>query len=1010
MEKDAYHMIQKTGNNTGIPTESRMLFPNAVEDSSATAYLALAEAYAKNQQHQKALVHFIKATLLMPLHEPALTGCAVALLAMKRPVESAVYAERAFILNPNPHTRNILGQALYQMGHYTEALAYFVAEADNHTVLGQRALCLTQLNRYTEARLAYQQALELSPNDPILMSNYAFCLLAQGDLRAGFQAFEWRWQNQLLHCSRSWLIPSSTNLSELEGKSILIHTEQGLGDSLHFFRYVLLLVQRGAHVSLEIQPALIPLLSSWNNTITLIAAGSPLPSCDYHFPIMSLAFIFQTELQNIPTPIPYVFSDASRIESCRHLLKKSIRKRVGIAWRGSALHQLNQKRSIDLQTLLSIQHPDCDYICLQQDVTRAEKKILDQHTIPYYGYELSTIEGTAALISCLDLIVTIDTSIAHLAGAMGKSVWILLSFSSDWRWLLNREDSPWYPTARLFRQTVIDDWRHPLMRVKTELNALCKKNELLSMGVDHVTHHTCALSALQQNNLIAAIRFMQQAAAAAPTIALYRRNLGELLRRVGQLDAAISSHNTAVDLEPHSAENHFHLGLALNDSQQYDAAVSHYRTALSLQPTYGLAWNNLGASLQCLGDTLGARDAYAQAIQLNPMHAEAQNNLGAIYSEQGHLDNARTHFTAAIAANPEFVEAHYNLSSLKTYTKDDPHLLTLEAFTQKSTVLSVPARIRFHFALGKALDDIGQYARAFQAYAEGNRLKYAQEPWNDAHIKSLTGQIKTVFTKPFLKKARKTKDTRTPIFIVGMPRSGTTLIEQILSSHESIYGAGELMILDEVIHSARGAAKDTPFTTWVAQLTDKECAELGDRYLERVWTLAPDKEYSTDKMPGNCFYIGMIYRMLPKAKIIHAMRDPMDTCFSCFTKLFNQSMPYAYDQDALGRYFMYYAEIMKHWHTVLPKGVIYDLPYESMVSDHENQTKKLLDYIGMPWDPNCLNFYKNERIVKTASVAQVRKPMYQTSVKRWKHFTHELQTLLKIVSSYRSDYFRKITL
>lgn len=984
------------------PSNQHNLSPTATVD--IVSLLTLGETCFNNKHYQNALLHFLKATLLAPQHIQALLGSAKSLLAMNRPAESTVYSEHALALRSNQQILNLHGQALYQMGHYADALACFVADPNDPATLSQRALCLTQLNRFDEAMQTYQQALALSPHNHVIRSNYAFCLLSLGKLRDGFQAFESRWQSQLSHRNHAWKLPIITKNDCLKGQSILINTEQGLGDSLQFFRYIPLLAERGARIILEVQPALIPLLSSWSNIVTLIAAGSPLPICDYHFSMMSLAFIFQTELHTIPAPIPYVFSESQRTASYRQMLKQSTRKRIGIAWRGSTLNALNHKRSIALQTLMTIRHPDVDFICLQHDVTHNEKAILDQHVIPYYGLELSSFEGTAALISCLDLVVTIDTSIAHLAGAMGKPVWILLHLSPDWRWLLEREDSPWYPTARLFRQTTMDNWQHPLERIKAAFNTLGKNSEITYSKVDHAALHQQALIALQHNNQASAIQLIQQAAQAAPSIPLYRRNLGELLRRVGRLNEAIESHTIAVDLEPNSAENHFHLALALNDNHQYETAVTHYRIALSHNINYGLAWNNLGASLECLDDKLGAQKAYAQAIQLNPAHAEAQNNLGAIYSEQGHLDEARQHFTAAIAVKPDFVEAHYNLSSLKTYTPDDPHLQMLESLNQKADNLTEYARIQYRFALGKALDDTQQYARAFQAYADGNRLKYAQEPWNEIRLRNLTHHITTVFNHAFLKKRCKTKSTGRPIFIVGMPRSGTTLIEQTLSSHASIHGAGELTFLDEIIHSARGAVRNTDFTTWAAQLTNKECIELGNIYLDRTRQLAPDKTYIIDKMPGNCFYIGMIYRMLPEAKIIHAMRDPMDSCFSCFTKLFNHSMPYAYDQEALGQYFMHYATIMQHWHQVLPKGVIFDLPYEIMVADHENQTRKLLDYIGLPWDPNCLNFYNNARLVKTASMAQVRKPIYQTSVKRWEHFTDELQTLARIVSPYRETY------
>lgn len=510
-----------------------------------------------------------------------------------------------------------------------------------------------------------------------------------------------------------------------------------------------------------------------------------------------------------------------------------------------------------------------------------------------------------------------------------------------------------------------------------------------------------ALSALQQNRLADALQYMQKATELAPHIALYRRNLGELLRRAGHVEAAMASHKIAISLEPQSAENHFLLGLAYNNNEQFELAIQQYHIALSYDQTYGLAWNNLGASLESLGEKSTAKIAYTTAIALNPKHAEAQNNLGVIYSEEGQLDKAGSHFSAAIAAQPDFIDAHYNFSLIKTYTVNDPHLAVLESMIKKIDHYPIANRIHYHFALGKALDDTKQYARAFKAYAEGNRLHYLNQPWDKTKLQKFVEQLPSVFTQSFLKQAQASKETCCPIFIVGMPRAGTTLIEQILSSHENIYGAGELSILNEVIQEACQAS-NLPFATWVAQLSDQEFARLGEKYLDRTWKLAPDKNFIIDKMPGNCFYLGMIYRMLPTAKIIHAIRDPMDSCFSCFTHFFKESMPFAYDLQALGNYYLLYAHAMQHWHAILPKTAIFNLPYEEIVAQHETLSKQLVEYIGLPWDPNCLRFYKNTRAVKTASLTQVRKPIYQTSVKRWQHFANELDPLWKILAPYRN--------
>ena len=989
----------------------------------------------RQNKYQLALLYFNSAALSAPKYIEALASCADTLINLNRPAEAAIYSQRALQLCLTPASLTLHAKALYKMGEYTEALACFekviAEEPSNYIALGQRALCLTQVNRYDEALEAYQQALAYSNyQDVWVYYNYSLGLLATGNLLLGFIAFEYRWRSILSAKSRAWLIPESASVEAFLGKSILIHAEQGLGDSIHFFRYIPLLVQLGARVFLELHPALIPLFYPWRHTIGFIATGSSLPTCDYHCPLMSLARLFKTEINTIPKSIPYLFPDMNSYEACQRKFRYSTHQRIGIAWRGSASNAMNQKRSIALSTLLTLHQPHLDFICLQKDIYLEEQKQLEQYQIAYHSLELSTLVGTAALISCLDLVITIDTSIAHLAAAMGKEVWILLPFSADWRWFLQRDDSPWYPHVKLFRQQTLEDWSIPLTRVKNMLmvlppiepqmivedlmreaelqfqNGLFFKAEqfyrsiLIKNPGCHSASLGVALAALQQNNMADAIQFMQQAAEIAPKVALYRRNVGELLRRVGQLEAAKVSHDMAISLEPHSSENHFLLALVYNDNRQFELAVQHYRIALSFDDNYGLAWNNLGASLESMGDKHQAKSAYTKAIGLNPKHAEAQNNLGAIYSEEGQIDKARTHFEAAITANPDFIEAHYNLSLIKTYRPDDPHLVFLEAFMQKVNHCSVHTRIHYYFALGKALDDTQQHARAFKAYAEGNRLHYLQKPWNKAKLHDMVEHLPKVFTQHFLKQPEKKKETRCPIFIVGMPRAGTTLIEQILATHKNIYGAGEISILDEVIQAACHAAR-LPFTTWVTQLTDDEFSALGKKYLDRTWELAPDKQFIIDKMPSNCFYIGMIYRMLPTAKIIHAIRDPMDSCLSCFTHLFKSSMLFAYDLTALGDYYVLYAQAMQHWRRVLPPTVIFDLPYEEMVADHEVLSKNLVEYIGLSWDPNCLNFYKNDRIVKTASMIQVRKPIYKTSVQRWQYFAEELKPLLQIVAPYR---------
>ena len=544
----------------------------------------------------------------------------------------------------------------------------------------------------------------------------------------------------------------------------------------------------------------------------------------------------------------------------------------------------------------------------------------------------------------------------------------------------------------------------------------------------HPAYHTLGLIAYEVGKLPLAVELIAKAISIDANVALYHRNIGEMCRRLGRLEEAVAAGQRATVLAPHDLDAHYNFGLALTDKTEWEAAIRSYRRALELNPKHGLSWNNLGAALEKKGDMAEAEAAYAKAVELNPAHHEAQNNLGAIYSEQGKLDEASRCFDEAIKANPDFSEAHFNLSSLKTYREDDPHLLYLERNLGKAASMPEKARIRYWFALGKAREDVGRYDEAFAAYAEGNRLQHALLPCDEARADEMLTRVMTTFSREFFEAhtlspspspvngrggshsspltlvgeglgAREDASSKSPIFIVGMPRSGTTLLEQILSSHPAVYGAGELMDMNQVIMNA---APDQRFPDFVPGLSAEDFARMGDEYRKRVWKLAPDAERITDKMPANFFYIGMIRLMLPNAKIIHAMRDPMDSCFSNYARLFNDTMEFAYDLGTLGRYYARYITLMQHWHAVLPPGSILDLRYENMVADTEGQARRILEYVGLPWDNNCLAFHENKRHVKTASVAQVRKPIYKTSVARWQRFEKHLQPLLDIVQPYQN--------
>ena len=270
---------------------------------------------------------------------------------------------------------------------------------------------------------------------------------------------------------------------------------------------------------------------------------------------------------------------------------------------------------------------------------------------------------------------------------------------------------------------------------------------------------------------------------------------------------------------------------------------------------------------------------------------------------------------------------------------------------------------------------------------------------------ALVQRLQSVFSEAFFaNRAKPPHADKAPIFIVGMPRSGTSLIEQILSTYPGVYGAGELTELDNVVHSVGKSLgeREASYPDIIVNLSADELRRLGQIYIDRVWRYAPQAERITDKMPANFLHIGMIHLMLPQARIIHAMRDPMDSCFSCYSRLFaGNNLDFAYRLDTVGRYYVRYIQMMRHWQQVLPSDTVLDVRYEDMVTDTEGQARRLLAYLGLPWDERCLAFHQNQRVVRTASVAQVRKPIYRSSVARWKHFEAHLAPLLEIVKDYR---------
>lgn len=522
-------------------------------------------------------------------------------------------------------------------------------------------------------------------------------------------------------------------------------------------------------------------------------------------------------------------------------------------------------------------------------------------------------------------------------------------------------------------------------------------------GLRAAAHQTLSLLAHQVGKPKQAAELMGHAVNLAPEAAVYRRNLCEMLRRLGRLEEAIGQGREATRLAPQDPSAWYNLGVALNDQavdsgevDDLESARTAFAKAVELDPRHNLAWNNLGSILNRQGDENASLEAYLKAVQIDPNHAEAQNNIAAICIERGELDDARRRLHLAIDASPDFLEAHQNLSTLTKYTSGDPHYRYLEAQLVRRNALDAKQRLQMLFAVGKARDDVGLQPLALIAYHEANRLKRASLHYDEANAERTTLALSQGFAPGDFPDAGP-RDDPTPVFIVGMPRSGTTLIEQVLCSHPQVHGAGELRDFHEVLRAHPRTGDMAEARHWQPRLTDEDYREIGQAYLGRLRRHDAKALRITDKMPGNFNYLGFICRALPGARIVHSMRDPMDSCLSNYSKLFNDTMEFAYDLQELGRYYNRYIGRMRHWERVLPPGRVLHLRYEEMVADLPTQARRLISHVGLDWDEGCLKFHENRRKVRTASVAQVRKPIYASSTGRWKAYGEGLAPLRAIV-------------
>ena len=434
------------------------------------------------------------------------------------------------------------------------------------------------------------------------------------------------------------------------------------------------------------------------------------------------------------------------------------------------------------------------------------------------------------------------------------------------------------------------------------------------------------------------------------------------------------------------------LGPALLALGRIQEAEDAAQRVLQVEPENPQSWVTLAAVATRLLQQERALEAYERAAALQPREPMIRLSIGHAQKTLGHRTESEAAYKAALALKPAMGAAWWGLADLKNYVFSEREIADMQALLAGSPPRADAAQL--HFALGKALEQRQDYHRSFEHYAQGNALRRLAAPFDIEAFERRSARIRAVFDRPFFATYAGAGDpSRAPIFIVGLPRSGSTLIEQILASHSGVEGTMELPNIVTLVHQFDDmVASRDGYPETVRGIPREQLAALGARYLEETRPLRSGRQHFTDKLPNNFSHVGLIHLILPNATVIDARRHPLDACFSTFKQHFASGQAFSYDLKDLGRYYRAYLSLMDHWDTVLP-GKVLRVQYEELVREPEAQIRRLLDHCGLAFEPACLAFHQTRRPVRTASAEQVRQPIYTTAVAHWRHFEAELEPL-----------------
>ncbi|MDA0703165.1 MAG: sulfotransferase [Proteobacteria bacterium] len=552
------------------------------------------------------------------------------------------------------------------------------------------------------------------------------------------------------------------------------------------------------------------------------------------------------------------------------------------------------------------------------------------------------------------------------------------------------------------------------------------------------TLHYLGLLTHQAGDPEAAIGLIERAIQAGGSDPLRHYNLGEAYRALGRSAEAARCYRATLAADPEDAGAELGLADSLYDLGELRAAVHHYRRALALMPDDPEIHNNLATALLDQGDTDGALAGFERALALDPGFSEAHLNRANALRDAGRIDEALAAIDRYEATTPEPVKADLaraacrqamgdrdgartllvreierdpgDLQALSMFARISPEapdasIAALEAALAKPG-LHAEDRRTAAFALGETLDRAGRFDEAFARYREGNALAAARRAYNAAATAALFARIEGVFDEAFFAaggEAAGSPDPR-PVFIVGMPRSGTTLVEQIAASHPRVHGAGEHDDLGRIAAAlAETSQAGQPFPEGARTLTGEAALSAAERYLAAIARDAGDALRITDKMPTNFRFLGLAARLFPRARVIHIRRGALDTCLSCYMQDFTGALDFSNELEGLGHHYRLYDRLMRHWRNCLPIPML-ELRYEDLVADLDSKAREIVDFLGLEWDSRCLRFHETERAVLTASTWQVRTPLYASAIGRWRNYERHLGPLRDALGSLADDH------